>query len=120
MGRLLVVGAVAANEVGALDFANVGEIVGRRHSGELAELLVEVGVVGKAEVVDNGGKHTLVERLYHLCGVEETLGANHLLRRHSHVFGENASELPLTEACNVAKTVECDGRVAVDGVAHGN
>ena len=42
LGRLLVVGTVAANEVGALYLAKVRKILGGRHAGKLAELLVEV------------------------------------------------------------------------------
>ena len=42
LGRLLMVGAVAANEVGALYLAKVRKILGGRHAGKLAELLVEV------------------------------------------------------------------------------
>ena len=36
------VGTVAANEVGALYLAKVRKILGGRHAGEMAELLVEV------------------------------------------------------------------------------
>lgn len=117
LGRLLMVGTVAANEVGALYLAEVGKILGGRHAGEMAELLVEVGVIGEAKVIDDGGKHTLIERLHHLCGMEKALGANHLLGRHSHVLGEDAAKLALAEACDVAKPVDAYGGVAVDGAA---
>ena len=53
--RLLMVGTVAANEVGALYLAEMGKILGGRHAGEMAELLVEVGVIGEAKVIDDGG-----------------------------------------------------------------
>ena len=43
---------VAADEVMAFDVFHVVEIVGRRHAGETSEFLVQVGVVGESQLID--------------------------------------------------------------------
>lgn len=86
-----VIGAIAGKQVLTPDLLQMAEVVSGRKAGKELELLVEVGMVSKAQLIDDVCEICHLHLLHHSGSGKTTANTQHLLRRQADIFREDSA-----------------------------